>query len=226
MSGALGRTKQAVRARLPLWLGISFGVLLAYYLFLMAALIVRFENLPNYVVTYDWFGNVAEIVRATPAVSDMGPIILDEWLLEIGYMNRSFGNGISEWSLFLLPHKLLIVLLLGALIATNVVLLLERRACRTATATPAGAATGIGALLVGLSSATMSWVVCCSTPTWVVGLAMLGLGVSTSLWLEPLGGWLTGLGFATLAVTTVALARSLTGSDAPALGPRPAPKPA
>jgi hypothetical protein len=41
----------------------------------------------------------------------------------------------------------------------------------------------------------MSWVVCCATPTWVVGLAIMGLGVSTSLSIEPVGFWLNALGF-------------------------------
>jgi hypothetical protein len=53
---------------------------------------------------------------------------------------------------------------------------------------------------VALTSITMSWVVCCATPTWVVGLAIMGLGVSTSLWLEPLGTWLSYAGFAALLV--------------------------
>ena len=57
------------------------------------------------------------------------------------------------------------------------------------------AAAGLGATLVSLASITMSWVVCCSTPTWVVGLAMMGLGVSTSLWLEPMGVVVSSLGF-------------------------------
>lgn len=219
--------KQSVRARWPLWLAITIGTGIGYYLFLMGSLILRFENLPNYVVSYDWFGNVAEIIRSTPAVTDMIPIILDEWALEIGYMNRSFGNGISEWSLFLVPHKVLIVFLLGALVATNIALVLEnRKACSAGTTVHATATTGFGAVLVALSSATMSWVVCCSTPTWVVGLAMMGLGVSTSLWLEPLGNWVMALGFISLAFTAIGLARRMAANAldpaVPATLPRPA----
>ena len=48
--------------------------------------------------------------------------------------------------------------------------------------------------------------VCCATPSWVVGLAMLGLGVSTSLALETMGPILSGLGFGTLTLTIVFLA--------------------
>jgi hypothetical protein len=46
----------------------------------------------------------------------------------------------------------------------------------------------------------MSWVVCCATPTWVVGLAMLGLGVSTSLSIEPVGFWFNAFGFILMVV--------------------------
>lgn len=226
MTGALDFTRSAIRERVTLWLGITFGFAAFYYLLLMASLIVRFGNFPNYVVPYDWFGNVARIIRSTPAVSDMVPIILDEWLLEIGYMNHSFGNGISEWALYFVPHKVAIILALGALIATNAVLLLRRRACSAATTVHAGAATGLGTVLVGLSSATMSWVVCCSTPSWVVGLSMLGLGVSTSLWLEPLGGWVMGLGFVTLALTATGLARRLSLSQELTSAVEPVAKPA
>lgn len=227
MNATLAVTRNTIIKRSPLWLAITVGSGIGYYLFLMGSLIFRFGNLPNYVVPYDWFGNVAEIIRATPSVSDMIPIILDEWALEIGFMNRSFGNGISEWSLFLVPHKVLIVFLLGALVATNVVLLLEqRRTCSKSTTLHASATTGFGAALVALSSATMSWVVCCSTPTWVVGLAMMGLGVSTSLWLEPLGSWVMGLGFTALCLTAIGLARRLAAANAPAPGIGPIPRPA
>lgn len=227
MSSASAVTKEAVSKRLPLWLAVTIGSGVGYYLFLMGSLIFRFGNLPNYIVPYDWFGNVAEIIRATPSVSDMIPIILDEWALEIGFMNRSFGNGISEWSLFLVPHKVMIVFLLGALVATNIVLLLEqRRTCSKGTTLHASATTGFGAALVALSSATMSWVVCCSTPTWVVGLAMMGLGVSTSLWLEPLGSWVMALGFTSLCLTSIGLARRLANANRPVASIKSIPRPA
>ena len=51
-------------------------------------------------------------------VADMILIILDEWFIEIGSMNYSFGHGIAEWSFVLLPSKLVIVLALAILFAT------------------------------------------------------------------------------------------------------------
>ena len=35
---------------------------------------------------------------------------LDEWLLEIGFMNYAYGRGVSEWSLLIIPHKVAIVM--------------------------------------------------------------------------------------------------------------------
>ena len=61
----------------------------------------------------------------------MVPIILNEWLLEIGYMNYDYGHGVAEWSLSIIPHKLAIMSLAGALIGLNVTLLLERQSART-----------------------------------------------------------------------------------------------
>ena len=78
----------------------------------------------------------------------------------------------------------------------------------------AGGAAGIGSALVALSNLTMSWVVCCSTPSWVVGLAMMGLGVSTSLALEPYGFWLNAGGFLLLGGSVFWIAAAQTRRDA------------
>ena len=67
-------------------------------------------------------------------------------------------------------------------------------------------ALGGGTLLVAMTNVTLSWVVCCATPSWVVGLAMLGLGVSTSLALESLGLGLSIAGFVLLLSATFLLA--------------------
>ncbi len=191
--GSIGR-------RWKMWLAITAGLTLAYYLALMAALVIKFGNLPNYAVAYNWPANVWKIVVSTPSVSDMIPIIADEWLFEFGYMNYDYGHGISEWALDIVPSKVLVVLALGALTATFGAVLAERRHCSTRTRIGASSATGIGALSVALTSATMSWVVCCATPSWVVGLSMMGLGVSWSLWLQPIGPWVSLAGFVLLAL--------------------------
>lgn len=117
-------------------------------------------------------------------------------------MNYDFGNGISEWSLNINPVKVAVVVVLAALIATVAALILHRRTqCSGKVLNGAGAAGGLGALLVGMTNVTLAWVVCCATPSWVVGLAILGLGVSTSLWLEQFGWWIEYAGFAALALS-------------------------
>lgn len=212
----IGRT---IAERFRLWLGIAFGFVALYYAALLAALVMRFGDLPNYVTFYNWPANVAHIIRSTPSVQDMLAIVRDEWLVEIGYFNTDFGHGISEWSLTLIPSKMAVIAALGALIATAVILTRNARRCGRATLRGSAAAGGLGSAMVAAGGVTLFWVVCCSTPSWVVGLAMLGVGVSTSLWLEPLGGWLTGGGFALLLGAVYALARA-AGEDAAAANAR------
>jgi hypothetical protein len=208
----------AVAERWALWAAIATGFVVVYNVMLLAALIVRFGDLPNYATVYDYPGNVLRIVASTPSALDAVEIVRDEWLLEIGFMNYSFGNGISEWSLTILPAKLVLLLAVGALLATTIVLALPARdgACAAASGRKAiGAASG-GAALVGFSSATLSWVVCCAAPTWVVSLAMLGMSASLALWLRPFGDVITVSGFALLATAVVVLARRRSGFDAAA----------
>lgn len=203
-AGRAGHIKGAVAARPRLWLAVTLGFPAVYYLVMFAALVARFQAWPNYAVTYDWLGNVAEIIRATPSLSDIGAIIAQEWLFEVGRMNYDFGNGISEWSLNINPAKVLVVCLLGGLIATLVTLMATRRAA-CATGRWAGAAGGLGGALVGMTNVTLAWVVCCATPSWVVGLAILGLGVSSSLWLEQFGWWIEYAGFVLLLASLYVL---------------------
>lgn len=181
----------------------AFLFSLLYYVVLMFSLIVRFQNLPNFIRFYNWPYNVKRIFVSTPSLNDSVLIAKDEWLLEIGYMNYQFGHGISEWSLFLLPVKMLGIFGLGTIIATNYLIIKERtNTCSSWIRHSSQATLGFGGLCVGFASITFSWVVCCSTPTWVVGLAMMGLGVSTSLWLEPLGFAVSLSGFIALIVGT------------------------
>ena len=183
--------------------GILFALL--FQVLMMAALIVRFQAFPNYVTGYDWIGNVVWIIQSTPSWRDSVGIIWEEWLIEIGYMNYDFGTGISEWSLNVIPSRVLVLTVLGALISLCLGLL-RRDSCAAGTSTTLRATTGLGTLLVAMTNATMSWVVCCATPSWVVGLAMLGLGVSTSLALETLGPVLSGTGFGLLFALILFLA--------------------
>lgn len=178
-------------------LGFGLGFALVFQVLMMIALMVRFQALPNYITFYDWVGNAAHIIRSTPSWSDVWPIIWEEWLIEIGFMNYDFGTGISEWSLNVVPSRLVVLAFLGSMIALCLSLL-RQNTCSSGTSTTLRATTGLGATLVAMTAGTMSWVVCCATPSWVVGLAMLGLGVSTSLALETMGPLLQGTGFGVL----------------------------
>ena len=186
---------------------LGFGVVFAliFQVVMMIALMVRFQAFPNYVTLYDWLGNVAHIIRSTPSWSDVWPIIWEEWLIEIGFMNYDFGTGISEWSLNVVPSRIVVLVILGSMIALCLSLL-RQNSCSAGTSTTLRATTGLGATLVAMTAGTMSWVVCCATPSWVVGLAMLGLGVSTSLALETMGPLLQGTGFGLLVAMIFFLA--------------------
>lgn len=214
--GRLATVARVARERWRTVLLSALAVLVLTTLVQLVALVVRFGNLPNYATLYDFPGNVWRIVRSTPAISDMPPIIADEWLVEIGYMNYDYGLGISEWALTLVPAKMVVVLFTGALVGLLIALLSARRACSRTARVTASAAGGAGASLIAFTSLTMSWVVCCATPNWVVGLAMMGLGTATSLWLEPIGGWVTLAGFAFLAV---AIARAAAPAGDPSAAP-------
>lgn len=186
---------------------LLFGVTLAltFQALMLVALIVRFQVFPNYTIVYNWPSNVAKIISSTPSWNDFGPIVAEEWLVEIGRMNYDYGNGISEWSLNVIPSRVLVLVILGGL-GYLCVLLARREGCSLTQQRSAYAVAGSGSLLVMMTNATMSWVVCCASPTWVVGLAMLGLGVSTSLALENLGPVLSYGGFTLLLLTALALA--------------------
>lgn len=225
MRNILPTIGQAIRGRWVLWTATTLGLVVLYELTLLFAMMVRFAELPNYMTGYDYIGNVARIIESTPAWSDMLPIIREEWLLEIGHMNYDYGNGISEWSLFIKPETLVVLLAAGALIATALVLLLPDRngVCSAVPKSAAVGAAGSGAALVGVASVTMSWVVCCAAPTWVVSFTMLGAGVSFAYWLEPLGSAITFTGFGLMVATVVMLAirrgrNPSAGHAVPAMG--------
>jgi hypothetical protein len=204
--GAFTAIGRAVGARPHGWLAISLSTMAVYYLGLLASLIAKFGDLPNYVTAYDWLGNVARIFASTPDLTDAVHIAREEWLLEIGYLNTAYGKGISEWSLTLVPEKMLVILAMGMMLATIWALAAARASCGLAERGATAAATGLGAGLVGLTGATMSWVVCCAAPSWIVGLAMLGMSVATANRLAPIGVGVNIAGFAFLLLTICFLA--------------------
>lgn len=183
--------------------GAAFAVL--FQLLMLIALIVRFQAFPNYIEFYDWFGNAVHIAQSTPSWSDVLSIVWEEWLIEIGQMTHEYGAGLSVWSLNVVPSRLIVLTGMGFLAA--LCWGLHSRNPSDSIGQRCGLASlGSGAIMVAMTNATMSWVVCCATPSWVVGLAMLGLGVSTSLALESLGPALSIGGFALLAMACLFVA--------------------
>jgi hypothetical protein len=210
---ALAVLVRELRVSLCLWLALAAGFFLGFELLQLALLILRFQTFPNYLTAYDWPGNIARIVRMTPSVADMVSIALDEWLIEIGSMDFAYGHGIAEWSFVLVPAKAAVALVVALLLAANVVLLRAlRKACPLPVRLGASIIAAGGALIAGAATMTMTWVVCCAAPSWVVGLAVLGVGVATAFALQPIGGWLSLAGIVLLAATATALARRLPGS--------------
>lgn len=213
-----GFAQDAVGANWRRWLIITVGFILTYYAAQVLVLELRFGHWPNYITLYDYPANVARIVRHTPSPIDMIPIIADEWLLEVGYMNYDFGHGIAEWSLAILPTKLLAVTLLGAVIGFDFLLWRRaRRVCPAEQRPVVLGAAGIGAVLFGLTNVSLTWVVCCATPSWVVSLTLLGFDSAVSLSLQPYGVWLALAGALLLAGATLWLGwRGRSGAAVPA----------
>jgi hypothetical protein len=187
---------KAIKHHWLLWVVSVLGICLFYYIAMLLALIIKFQTIPNYISVFDWIENVSWIFASTPSLKDTLLIISEEWWIEIGFMNFDFGLGISEWSMFISPWKVFSVLVFSALLVTYVIVMKYRRkVCSPVMAYSSKITSGLGGLFFGITSLTMSWVVCCATPTWVVGLAIMGLGVATSLSIEPVGFWLNALGF-------------------------------
>lgn len=213
MLDAIRLVRAELKANWKQFLTFGFSCAFAFQIFMLIALVLRFQALPNYVHIYDWPGSVIHIIKSTPGWSDAAGIISEEWLIEIGQMNYEYGTGLSIWSLNIIPSRLVMLTIMGALVALCF-RLLKRDHCGSAGKQSAVAMLGSGSILVFMTNATMSWVVCCATPSWVVGLAMLGLGVSTSLALESMGPFLSISGFSLLLVACLFLAWKKTQSVA------------
>ena len=185
----------AIRARRAQWLAIILGFVLGYYLLLTLVMVVRFGELPNYIT----FSNIIDAYRliwiGTPDPRDALSLMAAEVLIETGYHHPVY--RLALWSVDVMPAKTAVILLLGVLVATYVAVTRRAQAsCPAGLAAGTTTATGVGAGLVGLSSATLFWAVCCGAPNWAVTLALLGFGIDTSYAMEPFGGLITSLGMA------------------------------
>ena len=183
---------------------------LGYQLLLIAALILRFGALPNYVESYDLLANYGLIVQGSPDLADTVQLLLIEPWLEVGYKNPDY-YGISEWSLMILPGKLLVILLVSLLLTTSILLTTRAKTlpCSTSARNTALGISSASTALLAVTNATVTWVVCCATPTWVVMLAMMGLSSSVALTLEPLGVALGVIAFCIMLAVILYQARSI-----------------
>ena len=239
MKKSMLMVRKAIADQFFLWFTITLFFPVFYYVIQMLSLIIRFQNIPNYYRIYDWFDTVVLVFQSTPSFRDSLLIIREEWWLEFGYMNYDFGLGLSEWSLVIIPSKLLLTYFWGVLLATFLILkkyqkeyLCQLKLSRpimpekstgeksnqTGKSSEPNSHRGIyfasfASMLLAFSSVTMSWVVCCATPTWVIGLSMLGLGVSASLWIEPLGIWMQSIGFLALVAIIISQLRTMRSRD-------------
>jgi hypothetical protein len=199
---------RTVVSRLVRWrliiAAFAVGLPIVFYAALLATLVIQYGHVPNYVTTYDWFGNVLTIIHGTRSVFDMVPIILNEWLIEIGYMDYAYGHGVADWSLAIIPHKLLIMSLAGALVGINFAFLLEHQPERTLSqqctqACRSGLLTSLGAFCSGLTSMTVFSVACCAAPSWAGSLTVLGFGTTLAFAIEPFGPIASVVGILALA---------------------------
>jgi hypothetical protein len=206
----LRRITAAIRRWRRLWLSIVLLMPPWFYIGQLLLLRYRFGHWPNYVTFYDWPANVLRIIRHTPSIWDTISLARDEWLFETGYLNMNYGRGIAEWSMTIIPEHLIYVCLLGILIATNLVLLLEQKYPTNPLCAPcAGAATGVGGSLLGLANVSLTWALCCGSPNWAVALTFMGFGSTAALWLVPYGPILAWTGFVLLLVPPMLLLRGL-----------------
>lgn len=186
---------QAIKQEWMLWLFLTLGFIVLYYGGLLLVTMIRFQEIPNYVEVYNIVQVYQQIFEGTPSMKDAIRILVDEAWIETGYKNPDY-YGVATWSYMLIPPKMLLVVIMSALVATFVALSIysRKQACPVRNRGRLYAIAGVGSGLVGLSSATLTWVVCCATPSWVVGLAMLGMSSSLALWLEPFGKVINVLG--------------------------------
>ena len=210
MTAYIRLTISLIRRNWLLFLLISIGFPLFYYLVLLLLTMWRFGEIPNYVEVYNIFHVYKQIFDGTPSLTDALVILKDEAWIETGYKNPEY-YGVATWSYMLIPLKMLLVFLMGMLLGLFAVLTVSSRkmACQLKSEKKLVAAAGLGSTFVCLTSATLTWVVCCATPSWVVALSMLGMSSSLALWLEPMGKVMTMLGIGIMLVIIIYQLRNL-----------------
>jgi len=192
MKAYLGLMLMITKRYWKVLLATSVGFVVLYYSGLLLLTMLRFGEIPNYVEFHPVIHVYGLILEGTPSLLDAIPILVDEPWFETGYKNPAY-YGVATWSFMLIPPKMLLVLLMGILLGIFVATVLHSRnkSCQVKTDKRLFAAAGMSSTFISLTSATLTWVVCCATPSWSVALAMLGMSASLALWLEPLGNVLT-----------------------------------
>jgi len=209
-ASALQALQRGARQRRGLILGSAFGFPLAFYGLLLAVLMVRYGDLPNYFTLYNWPANIWRIVESTGSLADIVAIAADEWLIETGLMNYDYGNGIADWSMSIVPHKLVILMLTGALIGLNVAVLLELKAAVTlgqqALQIAGGLLASFGALGASIPNTTVFSVVHCAIPSWIGSFAVLGIDQYDLYPIQPYGPLICAAGLLALTVSALLIA--------------------
>ena len=210
MTAYIRLTISLIRRHWLLFMLVSVGFPVYYYLALLLLTMWRFGEIPNYVEVYNIFHVYKQIFDGTPSLTDALMILKDEAWIETGYKNPEY-YGVATWSYMLIPPKMLLVFLMGMLLGLFAVLTVSSRkmACQLKSEKKLVAAAGLGSTFVCLTSATLTWVVCCATPSWVVALSMLGMSSSLALWLEPMGKVMTMLGIGIMLVIIIYQLRNL-----------------
>lgn len=154
-------------------------LVLGYHLALLAVAMVRFRQIPDYVRLHPWHDNVWSVFTGFPTLESAVPVALREPWIEIG---RSVPDlPMAEWSVQVLPPNLLVVSLVASLLA------LHWKLARRGSHPAAAAFSAGGGVGTALAATSLTWIACCSSPSWVVLLAMLGLWIPTALSLDHLG---------------------------------------
>jgi hypothetical protein len=214
---------RVLRERFGRWIALSFALGCGYYAALLGAMMLRFLVIPNYGHLYDAPEAYHTIWVSTPSTRDALEIMADEPLFELGYAMPEF--GIAEWSLTVTLPNLLRVAGISALLACFALLVAasRRAGCRTSRRSAAAASGGAG--LLALCSASLTWVVCCATPSWIVALSILGVSLAVADAVEPFEHALLALGLAATVAGIALQARQLARDASPAsrLAPASAP---
>jgi len=192
------------------WLLTAVVLTVGFELLLIGTLMIRFEAVPNYLTNYDLFGNYQLIISGTPDLHDTLQLLAAEPWMEIGYKAPDY-YGIAEWSLMLMPAKLLNIFVVSLLLSTSHLLMsaAKKLPCPTTARRYAFGVSGFGSALLYLTNVTATWVVCCATPTWVVMFTMLGLSSSVALSIQPFGIAVGGIAMVIMLVAILYQARSI-----------------